>query len=42
MLIGAVILIWFPLRGEYLAKVQREVLEMHANKHAQLETMSQP
>lgn len=36
MLIGALILVWFPLRGAYLQKVQREVLEMHARKHAQL------
>ena len=35
MLIGALILVWFPLRGAYLQKVQREVLEMHARKHAQ-------
>ena len=42
MLIGALILVWFPLRGKYLEKMQREVLEMHAYKHEQLEAMSQP
>jgi GPH family glycoside/pentoside/hexuronide:cation symporter len=36
MLLGAVILIWFPLRGAYLEKVQKEVLELHAKKKAQL------
>lgn len=42
MLIGALILYWFPLRGKYLEKVQHEVLELHARKHEQLESMSQP
>jgi len=37
MILGAIILIWFPLRGKYLAKVQEEVLALHARKHAQLE-----
>ena len=37
MLLGAIILIWFPLRGKYLAKMQGEVLALHARKHAQLE-----
>ena len=41
MLIGALILVWFPLRGKYLEKVQHEVLELHARKHEQLESMSQ-
>ena len=41
MLIGALILVWFPLRGKYLENVQREVLELHADKHKQLEMMSQ-
>jgi len=36
MLLGAVILIWFPLRGEYLDQVQERVLALHARKHAQL------
>jgi GPH family glycoside/pentoside/hexuronide:cation symporter len=36
MLIGALILVWYPLRGEQLEKMQRQVLELHAKKHAQL------
>jgi GPH family glycoside/pentoside/hexuronide:cation symporter len=39
MLLGALILFWFPLRGERLAKVQREVLELHARKKAELDKM---
>jgi len=37
MLLGAIILIWFPLRGEYLGQVQAKVLALHARKHAQLQ-----
>jgi GPH family glycoside/pentoside/hexuronide:cation symporter len=37
MLLGAVILIWFPLRGGYLAQVQEQVLALHAKKHEELE-----
>lgn len=37
MLLGALILVWFPLRGPYLAEVQKKVLALHAQKHAQLE-----
>jgi len=36
MILGAVILIWFPLRGDYLTGVQEEVLTLHARKRAQL------
>ena len=36
LLIGAAILIWFPLRGAYLEQVQKQVLELHAVKHARL------
>lgn len=36
MLIGAIILRWYPLRGQYLEKVKAEVLALHAKKHAQL------
>ena len=36
MLLGALILVWFPLRGDYLKKVQDDVLALHAQKHAQL------
>jgi glycoside/pentoside/hexuronide:cation symporter, GPH family len=37
MLAGALILMLYPLRGEYLAKVQSEILALHARKHAQFE-----
>jgi GPH family glycoside/pentoside/hexuronide:cation symporter len=37
MLMGALILFLFPLHGEYLNKIQAQVLELHAQKHAQLE-----
>jgi GPH family glycoside/pentoside/hexuronide:cation symporter len=37
MLLGALILFWFPLRGERLAKVQRDVLELHARKKAEFD-----
>jgi len=37
MIAGAIILIWYPLRGTYLKKVQDQVLELHVRKHAQLE-----
>lgn len=37
MLLGALILVWYPLRGEYLRKVQQQVLELHAWKHQQLQ-----
>ncbi|RME39264.1 MAG: hypothetical protein D6793_01325 [Thermoflexia bacterium] len=34
LLLGAFILRWFPLRGTYLARVQEQVLRLHAEKHA--------
>ncbi|MCU0519190.1 MAG: MFS transporter [Anaerolineae bacterium] len=34
MILGAIILQWYPLQGAYLQKVQREVLDLHAQKHA--------
>jgi len=37
MLIGALLLVWFPLRGAYLGRVQADVLALHAEKHARLE-----
>ncbi len=37
MLLGALILVWYPLRGGRLEKVQREVLDLHAWKHRQLQ-----
>jgi GPH family glycoside/pentoside/hexuronide:cation symporter len=36
MIIGAILLHWYPLRGKYLDKVQRDVLVLHAKKHAEL------
>lgn len=36
MLLGAAILFWYPLRGDYLRKVQEQVLEFHAQKQARL------
>ncbi len=36
MLIGALLLFWFPLRGTYLGRVQADVLALHAEKHARL------
>ncbi len=37
MLLGALILFLYPLRGAYLRKVQSAVLALHAEKHARLE-----
>jgi glycoside/pentoside/hexuronide:cation symporter, GPH family len=37
LLIGAVLLHWFPLQGERLSKMQADVLALHAEKHARLE-----
>jgi GPH family glycoside/pentoside/hexuronide:cation symporter len=36
MLLGAMILTWYPLKGAYLQDTQAKVLEMHAQKAAQL------
>ena len=36
MLLGALIYIWYPLKGKYLQEVQSKVLEMHAEKKAKL------
>ena len=33
MLMGAIILFWYPLRGDTLKEIQIRVLEMHAEKH---------
>ena len=41
LLLGALILFAFPLRGAYLQKVQAEVLALHAKKHAELEKQVQ-
>ena len=37
MLLGAVILFWFPLRGARLEEVRSKVLELHAKKKAELD-----
>jgi GPH family glycoside/pentoside/hexuronide:cation symporter len=37
MLLGALILTQYPLRGDYLAQVKGEMLALHAEKHARLE-----
>ncbi len=39
MIVGAILLIWFPLRGAYLQKVQADVLDLHEKKHQELEKM---
>ena len=36
MLLGALILFWFPLRGARLEKMQHDLLELHAKKKAML------
>lgn len=36
LLLGALLLRWFPLRGQYLAEVQERVLCLHAEKRARL------
>lgn len=41
LLIGALILFAFPLKGNYLKEVQTKVLELHAKKRAQLERKNQ-
>ena len=37
LLLGALILFAYPLRGKYLQQVQANVLALHAQKHAELE-----
>jgi GPH family glycoside/pentoside/hexuronide:cation symporter len=37
LIVGAVILAWFPLRGDYLARVQADVLILHGEKRARLD-----
>jgi GPH family glycoside/pentoside/hexuronide:cation symporter len=39
MLIGAIILFWYPLQGQRLEEVKEKVLQMHAEKTAQLENL---
>jgi GPH family glycoside/pentoside/hexuronide:cation symporter len=38
LIVGAIILNWFPLHGARLDKVRQEVLALHARKRAQLDT----
>lgn len=38
ILLGALILTRYPLRGKHLADMQQRVLELHAKKHAELES----
>jgi len=40
-ILGAILLIFYPLKGTYLKKVQQQVLELHAEKAAKLEEMQQ-
>ncbi len=42
MLIGALILVWFPLRGKYLESVQSQVLALHARKRDLLNHANEP
>ena len=35
MLLGALILFWFPLKGARLEKMQHDLLELHASKKAE-------
>ncbi|MEW5872356.1 MAG: MFS transporter [Chloroflexota bacterium] len=37
LILGALLLIWYPLRGAYLERVKTELLALHAEKHARLE-----
>lgn len=39
MLLGAIILIWYPLQGKHLDEVKSKIMEMHAEKSAQLKKM---
>lgn len=38
MLIAVLILLFYPLKGEYLKEVQDKVLTMHADKQSKLES----
>jgi hypothetical protein len=37
LIVGAILLFWYPLRGAYLAQVKEKVLALHAEKRAKLE-----
>lgn len=36
IIIGAIILIWYPLKGDYLKEIKQKVLDMHAEKESKL------
>ncbi len=38
LILGALILTWFPLRGAHLAEVQAKVLALHSKKRAEMQT----
>jgi GPH family glycoside/pentoside/hexuronide:cation symporter len=40
MLLGALILFWFPLRGARLEKMQHDLLDLHAKKKAEYDKLS--
>ncbi len=40
IILGALLLFLFPLKGEYLKEIKTKMAVMHAQKHAQLEAMS--
>ncbi|MEJ2210321.1 MAG: MFS transporter [Anaerolineae bacterium] len=39
LILGAILLIWYPLRGRRLDEMQRQVLALHGEKHARLKQM---
>jgi GPH family glycoside/pentoside/hexuronide:cation symporter len=39
MILGAIILFWYPLQGKHLEEIKAKVMEMHIEKAAQLEKM---
>ena len=41
LILGAVILHFFPLQGKYLAEMQERVLNLHAEKHEELARISE-
>jgi GPH family glycoside/pentoside/hexuronide:cation symporter len=41
MLLGALILQFYPLRGPHLADMQKRILELHAKKHAELTRLNE-
>jgi len=39
VLIGAIILIWYPLKGDYLKEVKQKILDIHAEKELKLKEL---